>query len=148
MKTTVKTFWICTFIMLVCSISGKAIDFTKTGSELTDDYEASASTSSISAVSDINIDEPNITFSHAKLVWSSDVELGTKPLTEIYTSNQQRLRRVLEDNLFLRNIFLILSNHENLLVQGQTKLYFSDKAPYYALTGSDYYIFTLRRILI
>lgn len=148
MKTTVKTFWICTLVMLVCSISGKAIDFTKAGNDLAADYEVSASTSSISAISDINIDEPNSTFSHAKFMWSSDVELGTKPLTEVYTSNQQRLRRVLEDNLFLRNIFLILSNHENLLVQGQTKLYFSDKAPCYALAGSDYYIFTLRRILI
>lgn len=148
MKTTVKTFWICTLIVLVCSISGKAIDFTKAGSKLAADYEVSASMSSISAISDINISEPISTFSHAKLMWSSDVELGTKPLTEIYTSNQQRLRRVLEDNLFLRNLFLILSNHENLLVQGQTKLYFSDKAPCYALAGSDYYIFTLRRILI
>lgn len=148
MRTTVKTFWICTFVMLVCSISGRAIDFTESGSRLADDYEVSTSTSSISAISDINIDKPTTTYSHANLVWSSDVELGTKPLTEIYTSNQQRLRRVLEDNLFLRNIFLILSNHENLLVQGQTKLYFSDKAPCYALAGSDYYIFTLRRILI
>lgn len=148
MRTTVKTFWICTFIMLVCSISGKAIDFTKAGSELADNTEVSSSMPSISAISDVNIDEPNTTFSHENLMWSSDVELGIKPLSEVYTSNQQRLRRVLEDNLFLRNIFLILSNHENLLVQGQTKLYFSDKAPCYALAGSDYYIFTLRRILI
>jgi hypothetical protein len=33
-------------------------------------------------------------------------------------------------------------------VQGRSKLYYSDKDPYYALTGSDYYIYTLRRILI
>ncbi len=146
MKTTVKTFWICTFVMLLCSISGKAIDFTKAGSQCGKDCEVSAAMSSIAATSDIS--KPNTAFSHTKFVWSSDVELGNKPITEVYTSNQQRLRRVFEDNLFLKNILLILSNHENLLVQGQTKLYFSDKAPYYALMGSDYYIFTLRRILI
>ncbi|MCD7759323.1 MAG: hypothetical protein LUH52_06300, partial [Bacteroides uniformis] len=79
---------------------------------------------------------------------TTDVELGNKPVSETYSSHQQRLRRVIEDNLFLRNILLMLSNHENLLVQGRSKLYYSDKDPYYALTGSDYYIYTLRRILI
>ena len=74
--------------------------------------------------------------------------MGNKPITEIYSMNQQRLRRALEDNIFLRNILLVLSNHENLLVQDQSKLYYSDKDPYYAMTGSDYYIYTLRRILI
>ena len=77
---------------------------------------------------------------------TTDVELGNKPVSETYSSHQQRLRRVIEDNLFLRNILLMLSNHENLLVQGRSKLYYSDKDPYYALTGSDYYIYTLRRI--
>ena len=44
---------------------------------------------------------------------------------QTYSSHQQRLRRVIEDNLFLRNILLMLSNHENLLVQGRSKLYLS-----------------------
>lgn len=145
MKTTVKTFWICTLLMLTYSISGFAIDFTKVDGELANKCEVSASLSSSSSTS--NIDNTDYVSAFAKFVWSSDVELGNKPITEVYSSNQQRLRRVLEDNLFLRNIFLILSNHENLLVQGQTKLYYTDKASH-ALTGSDYYIFTLRRILI
>lgn len=145
MKTTVKTFWICTLLMLTYSISGFAIDFTKVDGELANECEVSASLSSSSSAS--NIDNTGAVSAYAKFVWSSDVELGNKPLTEVYSSNQQRLRRVLEDNLFLRSIFLILSNHENLLVQGQTKLYYTDKASY-ASTGSDYYIFTLRRILI
>lgn len=142
MKTTVKTYWICLLLMLTYSISCNAIDFTKVDSGFDKVCKVSASLSSAS-----NIENTDSAFAHAKFLWSSDVELGNKPITEVYSFNQQRLRRVLEDNLFLRYVFLILSNHENLLVQRQTKLYYSDKASY-ALSGSDYYIFTLRRILI
>ena len=35
-----------------------------------------------------------------------------------------------------------------MCIRDSSKLYYSDKDPYYALTGSDYYIYTLRRILI
>lgn len=143
MKTTVKTYWICMLLMLTYSIScNAAIDFTKVDGSFDKDCEISASLSSAS-----NIENTSSAFAHAKFTWASDVELGNKPITEVYSSNQQRLRRIFEDNMFLRHIFLILSNHENLLVQRQTKLYYSDKASY-ALSGSDYYIFTLRRILI
>ena len=65
-----------------------------------------------------------------------------------YTHLDVYKRQVLEDESFLKNILLMLSNHENLLVQGRTKLYYSDQDPYYAIVGCDYYIFTLRRILI
>lgn len=142
MKTTVKTYWICMLLMLTYSISCNAIDFTKVDGAFDKDCKISTSLSSAS-----NIENIDSTFTFAQFIGSSDVELGSQPITEVYSSNQQRLRRISEDNMFLRHIFLILSNCENLLVQRQTKLYYSDKASY-ALSGSAYYIFTLRRILI
>lgn len=142
MKTTVKTFWISMLLILTCSISGKAVDFAKVCVKSAETCNVCSSTSSK------KIKQESSKFADTRFSWTTDVELGTKPLTEIYSSNQQRIRRVIEDNIFLRNIFLILSNHENLLVHGRTKQYFSDKDPYYAVTGSDYYIYTLRRILI
>ena len=146
MKTTVKTFWLYMLLMLTCSISAKAFDFTKVDARLVETCEVSASLSSCS--SSDNVETKASAFADIKYTWTSDIELGNKPITEIYSMNQQRLRRALEDNIFLRNILLVLSNHENLLVQDQSKLYYSDKDPYYAMTGSDYYIYTLRRILI
>ena len=116
-------------LMLTCSISGKAIDLVQMDDRMAGTAEVSASLSSCSSTSDNSIDKKNSLFTNTKFAWTTDIELG-------------------KDNLFLRNILLILSNHENLLVQGRSKLYYSDKAPYYALTGSDYYIYTLRRILI
>lgn len=151
MRTTVKTFWICMLLMLTCCISGKAIDLVQVDDRMTGTAEVSASLSSCSSTSDISdnsINTKNSLLANAKFAWTTDVELGSKPVSETYSSHQQRLRRAIEDNLFLRNILLMLSNHENLLVQGRSKLYYSDKDPHYALTGSDYYIYTLRRILI
>ena len=130
---------------MTCSSSGKAIDLVQVDDRMAGTAEVSASLSSCSSTSDNSIDKKNSLFTNTKFAWTTDVELGNKP---VYSSHQQRLRRVIEDNLFLRNILLMLSNHENLLVQGRSKLYYSDKDPYYALTGSDYYIYTLRRILI
>lgn len=135
-------------LMLTCCISGKAIDLVQVDDRMTGTAEVSASLSSCSFTSDNSINTKNSLLANAKFVWTTDVELGSKPVSETYSSHQQRLRRAIEDNLFLRNILLMLSNHENLLVQGRSKLYYSDKAPHYALTGSDYYIYTLRRILI
>lgn len=147
MKTTVKTFWICMLLMLTCGMSADAIDFAKVDAKLAQACEVSASLSSCSSESD-SFEKKASSFDNDEYSWTNNVELGSKPISETYSSQQQRLRRVLEENVFLRNILLILSNHENLLVQGKTKLYYSDKDPYYALTGSDYYIYTLRRILI
>ena len=147
MRTTVKTFWICMLLMLTCCISCKAIDLLQVD-RMSGTAEVSASLSSCSSTSDNSINTKNSLLANAKFAWTTDVELGSKPVSETYSSHQQRLRRAIEDNLFLRNILLMLSNHENLLVQGRSKLYYSDKDPHYALTGSDYYIYTLRRILI
>lgn len=147
MKTTVKTFWICMLLMLTYCISGNAADFTQVEAQLAEACGVSSSLSSCSSDSD-SFEKKTSSFANTEYAWIKDIELGNKPISENYSSQQQRLRRALEDNIFLRNILLILSNHENLLVQGRTKLYYSDKDPYYALTGSDYYIYTLRRILI
>lgn len=147
MRTSVKKFWICMVLMLTCSISEKAIDIANVDARLGETNAISVSLSLSSATSN-NVQQNPSLFTDTKFAWTMDMELGNKPVSENNFSHQQRLRRALEDNLFLRNILLILSNHENLLVQGRAKLYYSDKDPYYALTGSDYYIYALRRILI
>lgn len=147
MRTTVKTLWICIILMLTCSVGGQAFDHVVSVTKLAAVFKVSVSSSLSSATSN-NIQQRTSLFANTKFAWTTDMELGSKPISESSSPNQQRLRRILEDNLFLRNILLILSNHENLLVQGRAKLYYSDKAPCHALTGSDYYIYTLRRILI
>ena len=125
-------------LMLTCCISCKAIDLLQVDDRMSGTAEVSASLSSCSSTSDNSINTKNSLLANAKFAWTTDVELGSKPVSETYSSHQQRLRRAIEDNLFLRNILLMLSNHENLLVQGRSKLYYSDKDPHYALTGSDY----------
>lgn len=147
MRTTVKTLWICILLVLTCSVGGQAFDHIVPDTKLTAACKVSVSPSLSSATSN-NIQQRTSLFTNTKFSWTTDMELGSKPISENSSSNQQRLRRVLEDNLFLRNILLILSNHEDLLVQGRAKLYYSDKAMCYALSGSDYYIYALRRILI
>ncbi len=144
MKTTVKILWLCTLLILTSSISGKAIDFKTVNVGKTSEVSASFSSCSSSD----NLEKKSSAFTDNKYTWTSDMELGNRPVSETYSMNQQRLRRILEDNLSLKNILLMLSNHENLLVHDWAKLFYSDKDPYYALTGSDYYIYTLRRILI
>ena len=42
----------------------------------------------------------------------------------------------------------MISSHHNLLVHDQSKLYYSDKDPHYTSFSSEYYIYTLRRIVI
>lgn len=101
-------------LMLTCSISGKAIDLVQVDDRMAGTAEVSASLSSCSSTSDNSIDKKNSLFTNTKFAWTTDVELGNKPVSETYSSHQQRLRRVIEDNLFLRNILLMLSNHENL----------------------------------
>lgn len=115
MKTTVKTFLISMLLILTCSISGKAVDFAKVCVKSAETCKVSATLSSCSSTSSKKIKQESSKFADTRFSWTTDVELGTKPLTEIYSSNQQRIRRVIEDNIFLRNIFLILSNHENFL---------------------------------
>ena len=107
MKTTVKTFWISMLLILTCSISGKAVDFAQIGVKSAEACKASATLSSCSSTSSKKIKQENSRFADISYSWTTDVELGTKPISEIYSSHQQRIRRVIEDNIFLRNIFLI-----------------------------------------
>lgn len=134
-------------LMLTCSVSAKNIDFPKMDATRVETWEVSASSSFISASSNTN-QQRTLYFTLPKFMWAAGVMLGSKSASDYNLANRQRLRKIVEDNLFLRNILLMLSNHENLLVQDRAKLYYSDKDPYDALTGSDYYIFVLRRILI
>lgn len=148
MKTTVKTFWICMLLMLTCCISGKVINLMQVDDRMAGTAQLSASLSPCSFTSDSSITSKNSLSTNIKFARSTDIELEGELFSETYYSYQQRLRRVIEGNFFFRSILMMLSDHENLLVQGRSKLYYSDKAPYYALTGNDYYIYMLRRILI
>lgn len=134
-------------LMLTCNVSGKAINLIKIETKLGEACMVSVSSSLSSAASN-NVQQGTSSFTNAEFTWTADMELGSKPVYENNFFSQQRLRRVIEDNLFLRNILLILSHHQNLFIHCRTKLYYSDKDPYYALTGSDYYVYTLRQILI
>jgi hypothetical protein len=79
----------------------------------------------------------------------SDVELGTKPMSELYSSSHnQRLRRGIEVMDFLRNILQKLCLRENLLFLDKSKSFHSDKDPIYAQSSCEYHVFALRRILI
>lgn len=79
----------------------------------------------------------------------SDVELGTKPISELYfSSHNQRLRRGIEVMDFLRNILQKLCLRENLLFLDKSKSFHSDKDPIYAQSSCEYHVFALRRILI
>ena len=135
MRTTVKTFWIFMLLMLTVSMSCKAIDLTGAIDKLT-----SVCVCEVSASSSF--------YSSTTSAWSMDMELGNKPVSEIYSSHQQRLRRILEDDLSLKNILLVLSECENILVHGRTKLYYLNQDLRGSLVGCDYYIYTLRHILI
>ena len=94
MKTTVKTFWISMLLILTCSISGKAVDFAQIGVKSAEACKTSATLSSCSSTSSKKIKQENSRFADISYSWTTDVELGTKPISEIYSSHQQRIRRV------------------------------------------------------
>ncbi|MCD8183125.1 MAG: hypothetical protein LUE99_08565 [Bacteroides sp.] len=147
MKTTVRTFWIGVMLVLLCSAGNAAVDFTKVSGKYAAACEVSASLSSCSSASD-TFEKSNSTFRDTQCSWNTDVELGYKPFSRIYSSSQQSFRRTVEEESLLRNIFQILSNHAEVLVHGRAQLYYSDKDPDYAVTGCDYYVYMLRQILI
>lgn len=91
MKTTVKTFLISMLLILTCSISGKAVDFAKVCVKSAETCKVSATLSSCSSTSSKKIKQESSKFADTRFSWTTDVELGTKPLTEIYSSNQQRI---------------------------------------------------------
>ena len=100
-------------LMLTCSISGKAIDLVQVDDRMAGTAEVSASLSSCSSTSDNSIDKKNSLFTNTKFAWTTDVELGNKPVSETYSSHQQRLRRVIEDNLFLAEFNLQMQQNSD-----------------------------------
>lgn len=149
MRTTVKTFLVFMLLTLVYSLSSSAVNFTGTADKEAAACKVSASSSSLRNVSSDNVvNDTRSLFTNTKFMWSTDVELGNKPISERYSFNSQRFRRAMETSLFLKGIFLILSQHQNLMVHDQSKLYYSDKDPHYTSFSSEYYIYTLRRIII
>lgn len=149
MRTTVKTFLVFVLLTLTYSLSSSAVNFTGMVDKDVAACEVSASSSSLRNVSSDNVvDTARSLFTNTKFMWSTDMELGNKPISERYSFNSQRFRRVMETSMFLRGIFLILSQHQNLMVHDQSKLYYSDKDPHYTSFSSEYYIYTLRRIVI
>lgn len=149
MRTTVKTFLVFVLLTLTYSLSSSAVNFTGMVDKDVAACEVSTSSSSLRNVSSDNVvDTARSLFTNTKFMWSTDMELGNKPISERYSFNSQRFRRAMETSMFLRGIFLILSQHQNLMVHGQSKLYYSDKDPHYTSFSSEYYIYTLRRIVI
>lgn len=78
----------------------------------------------------------------------SDVELGFRSVSEIYSFNSQRMRRAVELSGFFKGLLRGLCLREDLLVLDKCKSYRSDEDPYTAQSGCAYYVFALRRILI
>ena len=132
MKTSVKFILTFVLLMLSFSMSGNALNCTK---------GFSASTCCISESSSYH--------NHLQALSVSDVELGNKPISELYSSSHnQRLRRGIEVVDFLRDILQKLCLRENLLFLDKSKSFHSDKDPIYAQSSCEYHIFALRRILI
>lgn len=147
MRTTVETYLILMLLMLTYSLSSEATIFSGMADREDATCEVSTS-SSIGCADSSNVNSNNGDISYdIKSAWTSYMELA-KPLSEPYSLNHLRIRRTLETTSFIRSISFILSQLRSSLVLGQFKLYYSDKDPHYASFSSEYYIYTLRQILI
>ena len=140
MRTTVKTFLVFVLLMVTCSLGSRAVNFTGMVEKAASTCEVSASSSSLKNASSDNVanNTRSNLFTNSKFMWTTDAELGSKPISERYSFNPYRFRRAVET----------ASAHHNLLVHDQSKLYYSDKDPHYTSFSSEYYIYTLRRIVI
>ena len=148
MRTTVKTFLVFVLLIVTYSLSSRAVNFTGMVDKAASTCEVSASSSSLKNASSDNVaNNTRSLFTNSKFMWTTDAELGNKPISERYSFNPYRFRRAVETASFMKGILLI-SSHHNLLVHDQSKLYYSDKDPHYTSFSSEYYIYTLRRIVI
>ena len=149
MRTTVKTFLVFVLLMVTCSLGSRAVNFTGMVEKAASTCEVSASSSSLKNASSDNVanNTRSNLFTNSKFMWTTDAELGSKPISERYSFNPYRFRRAIETASVMRG-FLMISSHHNLLVHDQSKLYYSDKDPHYTSFSSEYYIYTLRRIVI
>ena len=149
MRTTVKTFLVFVLLMVTCSLGSRAVNFTGMVEKAASTCEVSASSSSLKNASSDNVanNTRSNLFTNSKFMWTTDAELGSKPISERYSFNPYRFRRAIETASVMRG-FLMISSHHNLLVHDQSKLYYSEKDPHYTSFSSEYYIYTLRRIVI
>lgn len=149
MRTTVKTFLVFVLLMVTCSLGSRAVNFTGMVEKAASTCEVSASSSSLKNASSDNVanNTRSNLFTNSKFMWTTDAELGSKPISERYSFNPYRFRRAVETASVMRGL-LMISSHHNLLVHDQSKLYYSDKGPHYTSFSSEYYIYTLRRIVI
>lgn len=149
MRTTVKTFLVFVLLMVTCSLGSRAVNFTGMVEKAASTCEVSASSSSLKNASSDNVanNTRSNLFTNSKFMWTTDAELGSKPISERYSFNPYRFRRAVETASVMRGL-LMISSHHNLLVHDQSKLYYSDKDPHYTSFSSEYYIYTLRRIVI
>lgn len=146
MKVSLKFILAFFLLMLSYSISGNATNFSTCISLSERSCQLSESSSEANRHS--SVDSRTVGYDKSQSLSISDVELGFKPVSESYSSNY-RLRRIVEENNSLQDVmhkFFLL--RENSLVQGQSKVYYSDKDPHYSIICSDYYVFALRHILI
>lgn len=143
MNASVKFILIFVLLILSFSIGGSALNSTEELSS-TSQVSASSSDTGVYALLDGDIAYHN----KLQALSVSDIELGTKLMSETYSFFNQRLRRAVEVSDFLKDIIRKLCIRENLLVLDRSKSYHSDKDSCYARFSCEYYIFALRRILI
>lgn len=138
MRTTVKTFLVFVLLMVTYSLSSRAVNFTGMVDKAASTCEVSTSSSSLKNASSDNVaNNTRSLFTNSKFMWTTDAELGNKPISERYSFNPYRFRRAVETASFMKGILLI-SSHHNLLVHDQSKLYYSDKDPHYTSFSSEY----------
>ena len=98
MRTTVKTFLVFVLLMVTCSLGSRAVNFTGMVEKAASTCEVSASSSSLKNASSDNVanNTRSNLFTNSKFMWTTDAELGSKPISERYSFNPYRFRRSAE----------------------------------------------------
>ena len=96
MRTSVKFILMFVLLMLSFSISGNALNITECSHKSVNSCQVSAS--SLDANYSYRYGSDITGFDKSQTLSVSDVELGFKPVSETYSSNNLRLRRILEDS--------------------------------------------------
>ena len=144
MKTYVKFIFAFVLLTLTFSVGSNALNIT----EYSCDEQGSSQLSSFDCEQTQILDRQASGLSKSQDLTNYDVELGFKPVTETNSTNNLRLRRMIEASEMLSVMRKFSLLRENLLVLDQSKTFNSDKDPHYVTISCDYYIFALRRILI
>lgn len=148
MRTYIKIIMMFLFLMLGCSMRGEAFFI----SSLPDDGIAvevagdgsDSSYQLLSSEKDLNnVDDPFARNYYHR----GDMELGEKTVAQGFVYNSMRIRKSNDISFFFRNIMYQLSCRDGLLAQGKSNFFYSS-INHCVLPSCQYYIFTLRRILI